>query len=176
MLNVGHKRLILIRGIKPNELKYFFLSCRDESWTNDISHINCLYISYANDFFIAYESDTIVGFVLAIKESKNFGTISNLLVLQKYSCRGIGKKLLSHAIKHLDTCQIALDCIPGKEKIYENFGFKSYYQTSTFLYERQTNYQTNYYITVSDVSLESILEYKQKMNFLKKTILLLLFI
>jgi len=157
-----------IRELKKHELPIFFSSCKLEGWDNDISHIECLFKVYANDFFIAYKDKDIVGFVLALKESKEFGTISNLLVLNGFRSLGFGKKLLDFALKHLQGCQIAIDSVLGKEKIYESVGFKSYFTTSIFSsYTGQTSLPKSP-ITVSDVRESDLLEYNKNINSLKK--------
>ena len=160
--------MFIIRELKQKELISFFKSCQEEGWDNDLSHINCLYKSYANDFFIALDGEKLVGFVLAIKESELFGTISNLLVLKKFRSKGYGKQLLDFALKHLDGCQIAIDSVKGKENIYASVGFKEYFQTSVFTFSTGLTSLPNSHITVSDVILADVLEYNQKHNSLKK--------
>lgn len=158
-----------IRVLKQNELSSFFSACEVEGWINDISHIKCLYKSYPNDFFIALNDKKIVGFVLAIKDNPEFGTISNLLVLKKFRSQGFGKELLNHALKHLDGCQIAINSLPGKERVYEAVGFKKYYETSIFSFNTGLTKLPNSYITVSDVSQSDLLEYNKQHNSLKKS-------
>lgn len=150
--------MFIIRGLKQNEFASFLTSFENEDWDNELSHIVCLYESYPNDFFIAYEDEVLVGFVLAVKESEIFGTISNLLVLKEFRSQGFGKELLSFALKHLGGCQIAIHSIQGKENFYEAFGFKSYYESSLFSFNSSITIHANSNITLSDVSLPSFLE------------------
>ena len=159
---------MLIRELKQSELSSFFNACELEAWVNDISHMECLYKSYPNDFFIALNENKTVGFVLAIKESEIFGTISNLLVLKEFRSLGFGKKILNYALKHLEGCQIAIDSVSGKEKIYETFGFNGYYETFIFSFNTGLTKLPNSHIKVSDVSQSDLLEYNQKHNSLKK--------
>lgn len=159
--------MFIIRELKQNELAFFLTSFENEGWDNELTHIACLYESYPNDFFIAYKDEVLVGYVLAVKESEIFGTISNLLVLKEFRSQGFSKELLSFALKHLDGCQIAIDSIQGKEKIYAAFGFKPYYESSLFSFNSSITIHTNSNITVSDVSLPSFLECNK--NSLKNT-------
>jgi len=165
---VEQSRLIHIRGLKKNELNLFFKACEDEAWFNDISHVKCLYNSYPDDFFIAYQNNDLIGFVLAIKESASFATISNLLILKKYRSLGYGKQLLEHALLHLNACQIMIDSVLGKEKLYEKYDFKAYYETSLYKFESGSVTLPKSFIEVKDVTEFSLLKYNKKINSLKK--------
>ncbi|QOY54775.1 GNAT family N-acetyltransferase [Candidatus Sulfurimonas marisnigri] len=160
--------MLNIRELRQSELVSFFNSFKLEGFTNNVSHIKCLNKSYPNDFFIAYKDKELVGFVLAIKESEKFGRLSNLLILKKFRSQGFGKELLNFAKKHLDGCQIAIDCIQGKEQIYEAVGFKAYFETSLFSFNSGQTQAPKSNITVSNVSESSFLEHNLKLNYLKK--------
>lgn len=159
--------MLIIRELQHNELTSFLTYFENEGWDNELAHIECLYQSYPNDFFIAYHDNALVGFILAVKESEIFGTISNLLVVNEFRSQGFSKELLSFALIHLDGCQIAIESMQGKEKIYEAFGFKSYYESSLFSFNTPIILQADSHIKVSDVDLSSFLECNKRLNSLK---------
>ena len=161
--------MLIIRELQQNELTSFFTSFENEGWDNELAHIACLFQSYPNDFFIAYMDKVLVGFILAVKESEIFGTISNLLVLKEFRSQGFSKELLSFALIHLDGCQIAIESMQGKEAIYETFGFKPYYESSLFSFKPRIILLYTSHIKVRDVNLPSFLECNKRLNSLKKT-------
>lgn len=158
----------LTRKLQDEELEYFIQSCVEEGWVNNLTHLRCLYKSYANDFFVIVTENLIVGFVVALKESTEFGVISNLLILKPYRSLGFAKELFSLALKHLDGCQITLDCVMDKESFYEQFSFKSYFTSSIYKFNSSSFSLPNPHTNVSDVSLNDILDYNKKVKILKK--------
>ena len=160
--------MLKIRVLQNNEFNYFLDACTYEGWDIDLTHTKCLFENYPEHFFIAYSDDNIVGYVLAIKESDEFGIVSNLLVLKEYRLQGYAKEILEFALKHLGNRQIAIDSVKGVEGLYEKFGFKSYYESSVFHFLTGKIKLPSSHINVSDVSLKDLLDYDKKHNSLKK--------
>jgi len=92
----------------------------------------CQFELYSQDFFVAYLHKKLVGFVVARRESLEFGTLSSLYVLKEFRRKSFAKQLISHALTHLEQRQVLIESVLGKERLYENFGFKSYLSTTTY--------------------------------------------
>ncbi|NOQ32010.1 MAG: GNAT family N-acetyltransferase [Helicobacteraceae bacterium] len=151
-----------IATLKLDQLPLLFQYAALENWIVEEEHLKCQFKNYAEDFFVAYLNSDIVGFVIALKQSENFGFISTLLVLKEFRSCGFGAKLLDHALKYLDGFQIALNSTQSSEKLYQRVGFKTYFQLTTYQYtvtrkivkksslNSNSNYQiskTNNYLT-----------------------------
>lgn len=157
----------LTRKLQTREFEYFIQTCKEEGWLNNTTHIKCLYQSYSDDFLVSLDDNVITGFVIALKESDDFGLISNLIIVKKYRSLGFAKELLEFAISHLESRQIALDSIYGKEKLYEKFGFKSYFETSFYKYQNGSFSLPDPHLSVSDVSLKDVLKHNKNTDVLK---------
>ncbi len=120
-----------IRGLQEQELALLFHHSHQEGWENEILHTQALFHQHSNDFFIAYKEE-VLGFIIAIKESDNFGFISNLLVLPAFRGQGFGTTLFMHALKHLEGLQIGLDSVVGGEMLYKKAGFDAYFKVTTY--------------------------------------------
>ena len=121
-----------IRPLQENELPLLFKYSSLEGWENEEVHTTALFHTHPQDFLIAYKEKKLIGFILAIKYSLEFGFVSNLLVLKEFRSCGYGKELFSFALEHLKGCQIALDSVKGKEKLYEGAGFSPYFDVITY--------------------------------------------
>jgi len=124
-----------IETMQEKELVLFFKYLAEEGWDIEKAHIIALYKVHPQDFFIAYNDELLLGFIVAIKHSNEFGFISSFLVLKKFRGKGFGKKIFNFALQHLESCQIALDSDTDKTQFYENVGFKSYFDVITYCYE-----------------------------------------
>ena len=161
--------MIRTRTLQTQEFDHFINSCIDEGWSDNITHLKCLYKSYKDDFLVILNEDLIAGFVIALRESDEFGFISNLLILKSFRSQGFGKQLLDFALQHLANRQISLDCEKDKEYFYKKVGFKAYFKTSMYLFKSSSFCIKNPNLDVSDVSLENILNYNQNIKVLKNT-------
>ena len=123
-----------IRTLKEKELKLFFKYANLEGWDMEEIHTLSLFQTHPDDFFIALEGEEVIGFIEAIKYSREFGFISSFLVLKEFRSLGYGKKIFEFALKHLQGCQVALNAIVGKEEIYKAAGFQSYFELYTYKY------------------------------------------
>lgn len=123
-----------IQKLKASDLELFYSYAREEKWDIEDVHIRALLQTYPDDFFIFYENEKLLGYVVALKESPEFGFISSLLVLKEFRGKGYGAKILSIALEHLKDSQVALDSVLGQEKFYEKFGFKSYFEVNTYMF------------------------------------------
>ncbi|MDF1874845.1 GNAT family N-acetyltransferase [Sulfurimonas sp. SAG-AH-194-I05] len=130
----NHLAALSITVFQKEHLEFLYTYASQEGWYVEKTHMQCQFKMYPNDFFIAYREDTLVGFVLATKESDSLGFISTLLVLKEFRGRGYGKTLLKHAISHLGTRQIALNSIVNKENLYKKFDFTAYFDVITYTF------------------------------------------
>ncbi|SFV66852.1 GCN5-related N-acetyltransferase [hydrothermal vent metagenome] len=121
-----------IQKLQEKDLTLFYSHAKEEQWDIEDIHIPTLLKTNPKDFFIFYENKKLLGYVVALKESEQFGFISSLLVLKEFRSLGYGKKILTVALKHLQNRQIALDSVLGQETFYEKFSFKRYFDVSYF--------------------------------------------
>lgn len=126
--------MLSIRALRDDELSLLFKSSIDEQLEVEELHLSCQYKIHPQDFFIAHENDSIIGFIVALRQSDEFGFISTFLVLQEFRGKGYGTKILEFALSHLGERQVVLDSILDARSIYERAGFKSYFDLHTFLY------------------------------------------
>lgn len=154
------KQVWQIRGLKEQELSLLFHYSSKEGWDNESLHTQALFHQHPYDFFIAYEQQKLVGFVIALKYSDTFGFISNLLILQEFRGRGFGRKLFEYALSHLEGLQIGLDSVLGQEKLYESAGFESYFFVSTYKFHTGSVTLPRVNIAVSNFSKKHSLKDK----------------
>ena len=144
--------MIHTRNILSSELDFFYKSFEDEGFVNEKNHLECLYKSNKDDFFVALVNENIVGFILAIKDSEKLGIISNFLIFKKYRNIGYAKKLFAFAMEYLQNRQIMINSIHGKEGFYEKFSFKTYFKTSLYLLKSTTKNIVDKALIIQDVN------------------------
>ncbi len=147
--------------LKENDLDLFYVYAKKERWDIEDVHIRSLLKTHPRDFFIFYKDSQLIGYVVALKESGQFGFISSLLVLRKFRGLGYGAEIFSFALKHLQTRQIALDSVLGQEQFYEKFGFTSYFDVNTYVFKTgKVSLQKAYSLEVdTECSLKEKSEY-----------------
>lgn len=126
--------MLSIRALREDELDLLFKSSKDEQLEVEELHLRCQYNINPQDFFIAHKNDSLVGFIVALRQSDEFGFISTFLVLKEFRGKGYGIQIFEFALKHLGERQVALDSILDRTSIYQKAGFKSYFDLHTFLY------------------------------------------
>jgi GNAT superfamily N-acetyltransferase len=158
-----------IRTLQKHELPLLFHYSSLENWDNEELHSTTLFNTHPNDFFVAFKNKQILGFIIAIKHSNEFGFVSNFLVLKKFRGLGHGKEIFAFALKHLSGCQIALDSVLSKEDIYKKAGFKSYFDVVNyrFIIGSVTLPQANFEL----IDFNKELSLKDKDLYMKKMIL-----
>lgn len=124
--------MLRISTLKDSEFIPFLRTLAKEDWYVEKLHIESLYKEFHEDFFIAYRDNSLVGVISALRYTENFGFISNFVILKKFRFQGFGKQLFEHALKHLGSRQIALECKKNQEKMYRGYGFQTYYQVKYF--------------------------------------------
>ncbi|MDQ7068472.1 MAG: GNAT family N-acetyltransferase [Sulfurimonas sp.] len=124
-----------IRNLQEKELPLFYTYANAEQWDIEDLHIRSLLKTHPDDFFIFYKRTELLGFVVALRESEQFGFISSLLVLKPFRSLGYGKEIFTFACEHLGERQIGLDSVLGQESFYEKFGFKRYFDVNTYRFE-----------------------------------------
>ena len=138
-----------------------------EKWDVEEVHIKSLFITHTKDFFIAYHKESLVGFIIALRESEKFGMISSFLILKEFRGLGFGKQLFIHALHHLQKRQIALDSIESQQDFYNKFAFQSYFDVTTYKFIKGTllhstsNYTIEPFATTTSLQHQS--DYMQLM-------------
>ena len=150
--------MLKIRALKEDELDLLFLSSHDAQLEVEELHLKCQHKVHPNDFFIAHKDNSIVGFIVAIRQSDELGFISTFLVLKEFRAKGYGTLILDFAVEHLGNRQVVLDSILENTHIYTKAGFKSYFDLHTFLYitkKRRTNTQNIKFINYDECNSQN---------------------
>lgn len=90
--------------------------------------------------FVAEDTGRIVGTSTTIVYEDRFAWIGMVLVDPAYRGRGIGTRLLEHAIRYLDSRNVPcmkLDATPQGKLLYEKFGFVSEFEIERWMLKRQ---------------------------------------
>jgi GNAT superfamily N-acetyltransferase len=142
---------MIIRSLKPQELELLYAHSRLEEWDIEEEYIHSSHTTSPEDFFIAYEDEKLVGFIIASKQSEDFGLINSFLVVKSLRGLGYGKKLFNHALEYLQGCKIAVDSPKSNKIFYENLGFVSHFDIITYQYKLDKTYMPpSFYIDVID--------------------------
>jgi len=76
----------------------------------------------------AWDSDKLVGCVRVLSDGYYFGTITELLVLPDYQCKGIGKSLMELAFETSPT-SLFFGAQPEAAMFYEKIGYEKSIQS-----------------------------------------------
>ena len=123
---------MIIRNLTLAELPLLYKYTQKEGWDNEEIHSNALFKTHPNDFFIAYKNKQLIGFILAVKYSDDFGFISDFLVLQQFRSCGYGEKIFAYAMKHLKGCQVSLNSVHAHSKLYKKHNFLYYFDVIVY--------------------------------------------
>jgi len=126
--------MLNIRVLKKDEFPSLFKHSYDAKLEVEELHLRCQHKVHPNDFFIAHKDKSIVGYIVAIRQSDELGFISTFLVLKEFRAKGYGTLILDFALEHLRDRQVVLDSILENTHIYTKAGFQSYFDLHTFLY------------------------------------------
>lgn len=129
--------MLLIKPLQINEFSQLIDALKEQNWYLDRVYLKALYETFSNDFFIAKKDEHTVGFISALPYSTKFGFISNFIILREFQSLGYGTFLFSFALQHLKGLQIALDVKQNTNFLYEKYGFKTYYDVTTYIYKVQ---------------------------------------
>ena len=141
-------------------------------WDIEKVHILALFEAHPDDFLVAHEAEKLIGFILAIKYTDNFGFISTFLVLKEHRGEGYGKNLFNHALSHLEDRQVALDSNQKDIYLYEEYGFKAYFDVVNYMHLSFNNKKDEskvkfielsdeVFLVKKDVYMKSILQSKE---------------
>ena len=114
-----------IRCMVKEDLPVILSMASKEGWIFDSNEFYAFIEFNPFGCFVYMKGGKVVGSIMTFSHSES-AWIGNFVVLEEYRLRGIGKKLLSQAIKYLDNkkiVQIYLNAAYGARKLYEKFGF-----------------------------------------------------
>lgn len=72
----------------------------------------------------AFDGSVLVGAGRALSDGVWRAAIYDVAVLPEYQGKGIGSKIIQHLVQTAQVDVITLYSVPGKEKFYEQFGFR----------------------------------------------------
>jgi ribosomal protein S18 acetylase RimI-like enzyme len=72
----------------------------------------------------AFDGSVLVGAGRALSDGVWRAAIYDVAVLPEYQGKGIGSKIIQHLVQNAKVDVVMLYSVPGKEKFYEQFGFR----------------------------------------------------
>jgi ribosomal protein S18 acetylase RimI-like enzyme len=72
----------------------------------------------------AFDGSVLVGAGRALSDGVWRAAIYDVAVLPEYQGKGIGSKIIQHLVQSAKVDVVMLYSVPGKEKFYEQFGFR----------------------------------------------------
>lgn len=118
--------MMKIRCMTEADLDFAISLTSKEGWSSTRIDFEELLAFDAHGCYIGEKNNEKAGMVCAIPYDK-FGTISNLIVIDKYRGKGLGTILMEHAMNYLDEKGIStifLDGVQAAVSLYERLGFK----------------------------------------------------
>jgi len=73
----------------------------------------------------AWDEDTLIGIARALSDGELHSVIYDLCILPEYQGAKIGKRIMKAMMERLNTPNIVLWSVPGKEGFYAKLGFNS---------------------------------------------------
>jgi len=77
----------------------------------------------SNLICFAWDGDNLVGMGRALSDGLVQSVIYDLCMLPEYQGQGLGRRIMEAMIEQLNTDNVVLWAVPGKEGFYRNFGF-----------------------------------------------------
>ena len=74
--------------------------------------------------YVAEERGTVVGTILVWKHDRRYAWLGMLIVDPARQGRGIGRKLISHALENMEGRAVLLNATPAGRPLFERLGFK----------------------------------------------------
>jgi ribosomal-protein-alanine N-acetyltransferase len=122
--------VLSIRCVKPNDIfPVIALAFETLPERYNPSIFTQFYESYPEGFLVALDDDTIIGFLIGIKNTPNTARILMLAVKDAYRKKGIGSSLLSQflkEVKHQNITRVELEVRTSNKralKFYQDQGF-----------------------------------------------------
>lgn len=116
-----------IRHMQSADLDFAAGCARDVGWASTIQEDFEGFLQYdPNGCFVAEMGGERIGVCIAINYGAS-GFIGNLIVIEEMRRRGIGTRLLEHAVEYLRSCgtqNVLLDGVPAAISLYERAGFR----------------------------------------------------
>ena len=72
----------------------------------------------------AFDGSVLVGAGRALSDGVWRAAIYDVAVLPEYQGKGIGSRIIQHLVQNAKVDVVMLYSVPGKEKFYEQFGFR----------------------------------------------------
>lgn len=72
----------------------------------------------------AWDGDQLVGIARALSDGVVESVIYDLCMFPEYQGQGLGKRMMEEMLQRLDTDNVVLWSVPGKEGFYRKFGFR----------------------------------------------------
>jgi aralkylamine N-acetyltransferase len=72
----------------------------------------------------AWDGDTLIGIARALSDGIAHSVIYDLCMLPEYQGQGLGARIMDAMTRRLDTPNVVLWSVPGKEGFYAKLGFK----------------------------------------------------
>lgn len=118
---------IVYRTMGRRDIDYVIDWAAKEGWNPGLNDAELFYNADPAGYFMAFDGDTPVGAISAVRYGQSFGFIGLFVVVPDLRGGLIGVKLGRMAIEFLNGRTIGLDGVMGKVKNYQSAGFELAY-------------------------------------------------
>jgi ribosomal protein S18 acetylase RimI-like enzyme len=113
-------------------------------WSNYTKHPDMLKNAYENSLYVltAWDENQLIGAIRVVGDGYSIIYIQDLLILREYQHMGVGKKLLTEAVrkyKHVYQKVLLTENDPKTKSFYEKMGFKDSKEYGCLTYVIITN-------------------------------------
>jgi len=86
-----------------------------------------LYAAFENSDLVcfAWDGKELIGIARALSDGHVQSVIYDLCMFPEYQGQGVGRKMMEAMLERLNTDNVVLWAVPGKEGFYKKFGFHS---------------------------------------------------
>ena len=121
-----------IRTMTREDVDFAMRLAAKEGWNPGLSDAECFYAADPEGFFVSELNGHPVGTISAVRYQGDFGFVGLYIMTPEARGKGWGMELWSHALRHLDGCNVGLDAVTEQEQTYARSGFSTYYRSTRY--------------------------------------------
>jgi Acetyltransferase (GNAT) domain len=120
--------------------------------------VKCLYDAYPHGLFVAEADSKVAAFISTIAYDDSFGAIG-LHIVSPACGEDTGRQLLKHGLDYLAKRNISINCLPGQQQGYTNYGFRASHLCRRYVGIAEKSPAQKNIVPVSKLSLDDIASY-----------------
>ncbi|MEV1290260.1 GNAT family N-acetyltransferase [Micromonospora sp. NPDC049679] len=121
-----------IRTLDPGDLPPCLSLAADRDWPRE-EHKWRLLLDIGTGYGIEDDAGDLVGSAIVTRYGHDVAVISMVLVASRCARQGIGRRLMTHALRHAGTASVQLHATTYGRPLYEKLGFRAVGATVTHL-------------------------------------------